>query len=288
MTFRLAKALINAGHDVTVHPTIHTGISGVFDGVPTRPDPLPTDADVIICHADYGVRARRINRLSGTPIVAVCHNTTTAVKLGLINTRPALTVVNSAAMADTLGAPDALIVNPPAPKPARTSAGHHVTTMSLNELKGGPQFWAIADTLPDVEFLAVQGGYGQQILHDAANVQLLPHLPPHELPRQVWRHTGVFLQLAETESWGMAAAEALAHGIPVIAHETPGIRENLRDAAIYVDRDDAAGIAHAINMIRSNPEPFRQAARTQAAANHAASTRQLADWVTHIERLGRR
>jgi glycosyltransferase involved in cell wall biosynthesis len=40
------------------------------------------------------------------------------------------------------------------------------------------------------------------------------------------------------ESYGMAAVEALASGIPVIAHPTPGLREALGDAGTFVDRAD--------------------------------------------------
>jgi glycosyltransferase involved in cell wall biosynthesis len=54
----------------------------------------------------------------------------------------------------------------------------------------------------------------------------------------VWARTGVLLAPSITEAWGMAAVEALAHGIPVIAHPTPGLREALGFAGRYVDRDN--------------------------------------------------
>jgi hypothetical protein len=38
------------------------------------------------------------------------------------------------------------------------------------------------------------------------------------------------------ESWGMVASEAMASGIPVICSDTPGLRENCGDAAIYAER----------------------------------------------------
>lgn len=287
MTLRLARALQDAGHEVTVHPRIDCETEYVHDGIRITPEPIG-GTDVLICHADYGIRARRARKLAQVPIVAICHNTAAGVKVGLVNTHPDLAVVNSAAMRDSLGLPDALIVNPPAPPVVHMRPGRCITTLSLNELKGGGQFWRLAAALPRTPFLAVQGGYGDQIVQERPNVRVLPHLPPDALTGRVWRHAGIFLQLSESESWGMAAAEAIAHGIPVIAHPTPGVVENLRDAAVYVDRDDIRGLGEAIMTITERPEPFRAAARARAAEHAASSELQVAQWVAAIERLVKR
>lgn len=284
MTIRLAQALQDAGHDVTVHPRIDCIEEHLQGGVRIVPTPI-TSADVVICHADYGIQARRSHKLSAVPIVAICHNSAAGVKVGLVNTRPALTVVNSMTMRDAMHAPDALIVNPPAPAIVHMRPGRCVTTLSLNELKGGAQFWRVTETLPRSPFLAVQGGYGEQIVHHRPNVRILEHAPADELDRRVWRHTGIFLQLSETESWGMAAAEAIAHGIPVIAHPTPGIVENLGDAAVYVDRDDTAGIAEAILAIQQDPVRHHVRAQLRAAQHVATSQLQVTQWVAAIEGL---
>jgi glycosyltransferase involved in cell wall biosynthesis len=85
----------------------------------------------------------------------------------------------------------------------------------------------------------------------------------------------------------MAAAEAIAHGVPVIAHPTPGVIENLGDAAVYVDRDDIDGIAEAILTIQGNPAPFRAAALARAQQHAMTSRAQVSQWVAAIENLGR-
>lgn len=284
MTLRLARALQDAGHEVTVHPRIDCEAEHVHDGVRITPEPIG-DTDVIVCHADYGIRARRARKASHVPVVAICHNTGPGVKIGLVNTIPDLAVVNSAAMRDALRVPDALIVNPPAPEVVHMRPGRCITTLSLNELKGGEQFWRVASMLDRRPFIAVQGGYGDQIVQSRPNVRVLPHVPAEALTGRVWGHTGIFLQLSETESWGMAAAEAIAHGIPVIAHPTPGIVENLGDAAVYIDREDTRSIAEAILTISERPEPFRAAARARAQQHVAISQLQVASWVAAIEGL---
>jgi glycosyltransferase involved in cell wall biosynthesis len=40
------------------------------------------------------------------------------------------------------------------------------------------------------------------------------------------------------ESWGRTAVEAMASGIPVIAHPTRGLCEALGEAAIFAERED--------------------------------------------------
>jgi hypothetical protein len=285
MTLRLTHALVDAGHDVTVHPTITDGQALEHEGVRIMPSAIPADVDVIVCHADYGIRARKMRRRTGAPVVAICHNAGTGVKVGLVNSRPALTIVNSETMREALGV-DALVVNPPAPPVRRVMPGRCVTALSLNELKGGRQFWQIAALLPRIPFLGVRGGYGDQIVGGAPNARVLEHVPPGELERRVWRHAGIFLQLSESESWGMAAAEAIAHGVPVIAHPTPGLEEHLGNAAVWVDREDVEGIAEAILTILGSPAPFRATALARAAENAARSVDQVAAWVAAIDSLG--
>jgi glycosyltransferase involved in cell wall biosynthesis len=43
---------------------------------------------------------------------------------------------------------------------------------------------------------------------------------------------------SDYESWGRVAVEAMACGIPVIAHPTPGLRESLSWAGTFADRND--------------------------------------------------
>jgi hypothetical protein len=125
---------------------------------------------------------------------------------------------------------------------------HTATLVNLLDQKGGPLFWRLARRMPEWSFLGVEGAYGFQVVPQ-------PMPANGELQRQqegltaVWERTSVYLAPSWYESWGMAAVEALASGIPVIAHPTPGLRESLGDAAIFVDRDDDQGWVDALHRL---------------------------------------
>lgn len=279
MDHHLLKALQAAGHEVAVRTTDEAS-AWEYDGVPVFGRKRQPDADVVLCHGDFGRPAREHRSRHGVPLVVIGHNCDLRVKAGIHETRPALTIANSRHMVATLRLKSALVVNPPAPKPRR-STGNAITTLSLNELKGGEQFWRIAAAMPDRHFIAVKSGYGKQITPHRipSNVQVVDHLPPDKLPT-LWASTGTFLQLSASESWGMAAAEALAAGAHVIAHPTPGLRENLAHAATWADRDDTEAWVAAITEHHDREKSLRRARR-----NYTRSRQQLTAWVTAISRL---
>src|SRR5690606_19054142 len=91
-------------------------------------------------------------------------------------------------------------------------------------------------------FLGVTGIYGrQQDLAGLANVEVIPHVPHPEMRGRVYARTRVLLVPSSYESWGRVASEAICSGIPVVAHPTPGLRECLGDAGLFVDRRDVDG-----------------------------------------------
>lgn len=283
MDHRLLKVLQAAGHEVQVHTRGPSGMWDYDDIFVTSGQRVPVmkDADVVICHADYGLPARDYRKLHGTPVVTMCHNTFNVVRMGISITSPDLLVVNSEQMRGKLRAPNAIVVNPPAPRPSLLR-GDLVTVVSLNELKGGPQFWDIAYRMPDVKFLAVRSGYGMQFIpkRPPANVEVIDHVVADRMDHLVWSRTGTFLQLSSAESWGMAAAEATAHGIPVIAHPTPGLRENLGRSATWIDRDETAAWIDAIRTPRTSHKPLNR-----ARLNYRTSQAQQMAWLDAIEGL---
>ena len=74
------------------------------------------------------------------------------------------------------------------------------------------------------------------------------------------------------ETWGMVGVEAMTNGIPVIAHPTPGLRESLGDAGIFVDRDDPRAWAAEICRLG---DPGEYALASQAARKRADDLQQI-------------
>lgn len=286
MTFGLLEQLRLSGHRVTASVADGAG-AWTYRGIPVTGVALdvPRNADLVVVHAGLSWPGVEYRARRGVPLVMVCHNISPATVDDLHGAKPDLVVVNSETMRDELGV-DALVVNPPAPPVREIPPGDRVVALSLNELKGGPQFFELAAALADVPFLAVRGGYGDQVAADLPNVELVDHVPHEQLAAAVWSQAGVFLQLSSSESWGMAASEALAHGVPVIAHPTPGLVENLAGAAVWVDRDDIPGIAAAVREVLAHRPRHAAAARVRALEHAAASEAQMREWVAAIERLG--
>lgn len=284
MTHKLLKALHLAGCPVVVKPRIRQG-AWVHDCIAVlgRPSPAPT-ADVAIVHAGYSWPGVEYRAQTGAPLVMICHNTSEAVQDDVEKARPDLVIVNSETMRAELGV-EALVVNPPAPPVTSLPGGDRIVTLSLNGLKGGAQFLRLAGSMPERRFLGVRSGYGRQHDADLPNLEVLDHVPHDQLAERVWSQAGVFLQLSESESWGMAAAEAQAHGVPVIAHPTSGLRENLGSAAVWVDRDDTRGLAAAVEQVLAD-RSFRWAAVARARERARGSAVQVAGFVEAIGRLG--
>lgn len=285
MSAQLLRALQDAGHKVGVHVGDGFGV-WQWDGLHVSGSALdiPRGSEVAVVHAGRSWPGVEYRQKNGARLVMVCHNLSDGAREDLEMARPDLVVVNSQTMRDDLGV-DALVIHPPAPPVTPLPAGDHVVALSLNKMKGGPQVLALAAMMPHRKFLAVRSGYGEQARTAPSNVDLLDHVPHGDLAQLVWSQASVFLQLSSEESWGMAAAEALAHGVPVIAHPTPGLLENLGDAVRWVDRDNTAELAAAVDEVIGHPG-YRAAALRRATDAVQVSRTQVAEWVTAIERLG--
>jgi glycosyltransferase involved in cell wall biosynthesis len=75
----------------------------------------------------------------------------------------------------------------------------------------------------------------------------------------------VFLHLSRDESFGIANLEALATGVPLVVQDAPVARWLLEDQARFVDSDDEAGIAAALQSALRDGAPDRRMAGRELA-----------------------
>lgn len=319
MLHSMLRALAARGHQVDVTLSRQTGQEYTVDGVDVHPlvdrkrDVFRwlRDADLLVGHLDNMSRAVVLGALNRTAVVSIQHNTfdISRTTMTMPSTRVDLVVCNSQWMADDLRAwyatrrarqPETIIVRPLAdPAEYATTPGDRVTLVNLRRSdgrpgrdglsKGGETFRAVAERMPHTLFLGVTGAYGeQQDMSGLPNVEVLPHVPAHRMRDEVYARTRVLLMPSSYESWGRAAAEAICSGIPVVASPTPGLRECLGDAGIFVDWRDVDGYVRALRTLAMPNHWTHWSRRARARAEQLRPERDLAVWCDAAERVARR
>jgi glycosyltransferase involved in cell wall biosynthesis len=296
MTHGLLRALVARGHHVDVVLSSLDGEPYVLDGVHVWPhvdksDPFRflADADVIVAHLGGAGRATTLGQMTGVPVVHVCHNTSDQSAAMLRRGGAALTVFNSQQMAARFcGHGPSVVVHPPVDVDAfPASAGDHITLINLSEDKGAATFYALAERMPDLPFLGVKGGYGQQAVRDLPNVEILDHVPADRMREEVYGRTRILLMPSASESWGMTGVEAMASGIPVVAHPTDGLKESLGDAGIFVDREDVDAWVAEINRLLDKRRWNGASRRAKKRAAELDPSPGLERWCAAVENLAR-
>lgn len=124
-------------------------------------------------------------------------------------------------------------------------------------------------------FLALLGADGPP--PDAADVRalardllgddgFLARAVPHDAIGDWYRAADVFALASLREGFGLAYVEALAHGLAVVAHDTPVTRHLLGDFATLTDMTRAGALAHALGAALATPST-----EAQRAARHASA-----------------
>jgi glycosyltransferase involved in cell wall biosynthesis len=116
----------------------------------------------------------------------------------------------------------------------------------------------------------------------ARRVALAGERPQQEVGR-AYRATDAFVLPSFHEGYGMAFAEAMAHGLPIVATAAGAIPATVpRQAGLLVPPGDAAALARALRRVIAEP-----AVRAQLASGSRAAGARLSDWrqaVDHWER----
>lgn len=274
-------------------PYMHNGIECLVQGdtvnVFTAHNDLAKWCDVIITQligtaAGYN-KAIQHNK----PLVFIAHNNSKQYSVIHSPTEQCNVVYNSYQLRDdlqkTFGHFNGTVLHPLLPKYPRKS-GRKITLINCNHNKGGHIFAQIAERLPQYEFVGVFGGYGEQIEAKLPNVTYLPNGCDIEA---VYADARILLVPSEFESFSQCAIEAMSCGIPVVAHPTPGIKENLGDAGIYVTRNAIDRYCDTITYLMENETAYWR--QSQICFERAECVREksktelvkLDDWLSKIK-----
>lgn len=306
MLVSMLRPLVERGHDVSVWLSRYGKAVEPYEYRGIRVVPLearldfPTavrQADVLISHLECVPSTSALARGYGKPVVVLCHNTHRPTFRDMAAGTTALAVYNSRWMqaeAELFFAeyprsvrPGAgIIVRPPVfADEYATKPGKAITLVNCNIEKGGKVLEALARRMPDQQFLAVRGAYGEQILPDLPNVEVLDHVDGADMRARVYARTRVLLMPSSYESWGRAGVEALASGIPVVAHPTPGLCESLGEAGVFVDRSDVDGYEAVLRKLLTPAEYRLASKRAKARSAELDPSAELAAWCDAVEAL---
>ncbi|WP_324604768.1 glycosyltransferase family 4 protein [Streptomyces sp. NRRL F-5135] len=306
MLVSMLRPLVERGHDVSVwlsrYGKAHQEY--VYRGIKVIPLESRLDfslavrrADVLVAHLETVPSTASLARGYGKPLVVVCHNTHRPTFRDVAAGGTALAVYNSlwmereaelffAEYPKSVRPAVRLIVRPPVfAAEYATKPGKAITLINCNSEKGGHVLKALAERMPKQQFLAVKGAYGVQILPDLPNVEVVEHVRGEDMREQVYARTRVLLMPSSYESWGRAGCEALASGIPVVAHPTPGLCESLGEAGIFVDRNDVDGYEAVLRKLFTAAEYRLAARRAKARSAELDPAVDLAAWCGAVESL---
>lgn len=302
----MLRALGGRGHAATVWLSQHAASREPYsvDGVQVVPHAVGSGAQfaravarasVVVSHLENVPETATLARGYGRPLVVVCHNTFGLTWQPMREGSTTLAVVNSQwmlaeaerAFEGRLHRPGRmLVVRPPVwPEEYRTARGDCITLVNCTATKGVQVLAELAERMPDRKFLAVRGGYGEQEPPELDNVIVLDHMPGREMRNAVYARTRLLLMPSDYESWGRVGVEAMASGIPVLAHPTNGLTESLAGAGLFCDRGNTDAWQAAIEHL-DDQDAYRAASRrARARSRQLDPTGDLAAWCAAVEEV---
>lgn len=302
----MLRALVQRGHAATVWLTrwAPTREPYVVDGVRVMPSGCEARfvadakrASVVVSHLESVPEVASTARGFGIPLIVICHNTFDLTWQPMLQGSSALAVLNSqwmlaeaeAAFEGKPWRPDnMLVVRPPVwAEEYRTPRGDCITLVNCTATKGVGVLTQLAERMPERKFLAVRGSYGEQEPPDLDNVLVLDHVPGRQMRDEVYARTRLLLMPSDYESWGRVGVEAMASGIPVLAHPTEGLRESLGEAGVFCDRDDVDAWQAAIEHLDERDAYRAASRRAKARSKRLDPAADLAAWCEVVEEVAR-
>jgi glycosyltransferase involved in cell wall biosynthesis len=148
----------------------------------------------------------------------------------------------------------------------------------------------LRDILPAARMvLAGEGPELQKLAQDVPDNVLLPGFVSDRAA--FFAALDVFIMPSRSEAWGLAALEAMAHGVPVIASNIGGLPEILEDGngGWLVAPGDPAALARAITYAAADPDRLRhQAGKARDRARLFSIERMVEQTEAFYQRLLRR
>jgi len=89
-------------------------------------------------------------------------------------------------------------------------------------------------------------------LHITENIEFIGHIDNSQIPKYLQK-SKIYVQISECETFGIAIAEAMSCGIPVVTSKQAAIPEIVGNCGIYVDHNEPKSVATAIvNLLRKS------------------------------------
>jgi glycosyltransferase involved in cell wall biosynthesis len=123
--------------------------------------------------------------------------------------------------------------------------------------------------LPDAHLVVAGDGPLRQTVDDLAAHRLPGRftrlsLSPEQMPA-LYRSANVFLHLSKEEAFGNVFVEAMACGLPIVAHDTPRLHWIVGDNEYLVDTGDPTNVAQGLELARRASESDRETRVENAA-----------------------